>query len=297
MTAKRAVARVRTADVARIDVPKAAAQVHLMEAMEKAALRAKNVEAIEKAVLGKLEAQRDFAAGYRAQFHAGKPNSASAGRITADAYCSSFGFAERTVRRWAERLLEPESFATEMKERLQKVERIIEMAQAANYSSESVEWYTPRKYLDAAHIVLGEIDLDPASSPAANKHVNAKTFFTKKDDGLSRDWFGTVFLNPPYGKCETGSLAAAFCDKAVAEYAKGNVSAAIVLVNSVHSQKWQAPLFDFPLCLVHHRIEFMSGDGETNDNPTFQNMFVYMGPKPELFREFFEPFGYVVRKF
>src|SRR5262249_18486834 len=113
--------------------------------------------------------------------------------------------------------------------------------------SESVEWYTPARYLEAVREVLGEIDLDPASNAVANKWVQAKTFYTAADDGLSRDWHGRVFMNPPYGKTSDGdSVAEMFCAKALAEYDTGTIESAIILVNSLHSQAWQAQLYDQP---------------------------------------------------
>ena len=63
-----------------------------------------------------------------------------------------------------------------------------------------VEWYTPRRYLDAAVDVMGGIDLDPASSARAQRHVKAANYFTVKQDGLQKKWSGRVWLNPPYAK-------------------------------------------------------------------------------------------------
>jgi|TARA_R100000084_G_scaffold100266_1_gene54901 hypothetical protein len=57
------------------------------------------------------------------------------------------------------------------------------------------EWYTPTRIIDA----LGIFDLDPCSP---NKPFNkiANNIFTKKDNGLLKEWYGSVYCNPPYGK-------------------------------------------------------------------------------------------------
>jgi hypothetical protein len=108
-------------------------------------------------------------------------------------------------------------------------------------------------------------------------------------------------MNPPYGTIEDEdgkktSQAAAFCRKMIEEYEAGNVKEAIILVNSLHSQAWQAPLYDYVVCFVDHRIKFVSGDGEENKNPTMQNILVYLGTELQRFADVFSKFGYVMRK-
>ena len=164
----------------------------------------------------------------------------------------------------------------------------------ANYSSETNEWYTPVAYLQSVREFLGEIDLDPASNAIANETVQAKEIYTANDNGLVLPWNGRVFVNPPYGVESGQSLAGKFCVKAIKEHAGGNASEVIMLVNSVHSQKWQAPLYDYTVCFVDHRIKFVNGDGGENENPTFQNIFVYLGPRKEEFATAFSKFGYVM---
>lgn len=60
----------------------------------------------------------------------------------------------------------------------------------------SVEWYTPKWVFDCLGI---NFDLDPSSPHDHETFVPAKTKYTIFDDGLSKSWAGTVWLNPPYG--------------------------------------------------------------------------------------------------
>jgi len=56
------------------------------------------------------------------------------------------------------------------------------------------EWLTPPELIKS----LGEFDLDPCS-PINRPWDTAKHHFTELDDGLSKNWFGRVWCNPPYG--------------------------------------------------------------------------------------------------
>jgi hypothetical protein len=58
------------------------------------------------------------------------------------------------------------------------------------------KWLTPRHILDA----LGTFDFDPCSAPDPVAWPTAGHHVTLPDDGLTTEWFGRVWLNPPYGK-------------------------------------------------------------------------------------------------
>lgn len=70
-------------------------------------------------------------------------------------------------------------------------------AEIARPKVKSVEWYTPAWILDAIGL---HFDLDPASPHDAESFVPATKKYTVFDDGLSKEWFGNVWLNPPYGR-------------------------------------------------------------------------------------------------
>ena len=46
-----------------------------------------------------------------------------------------------------------------------------------NIKSEDFEWISNRDLVDSAHMLMGEIDLDPASSAFANPYVGAKNYY------------------------------------------------------------------------------------------------------------------------
>ena len=49
-------------------------------------------------------------------------------------------------------------------------------------SSQSCEYYTPKKYIQAARTVLGGIDLDPASCAVADETVRTRRYYTIEQD-------------------------------------------------------------------------------------------------------------------
>lgn len=61
----------------------------------------------------------------------------------------------------------------------------------------SDEWYTPKWIFDALDETF---DLDPAGCKSEHSCVPALNSLTIDDDGLSADWVGFVWLNPPFGR-------------------------------------------------------------------------------------------------
>lgn len=58
---------------------------------------------------------------------------------------------------------------------------------------ETDTWLTPPEIIRA----LGPFDLDPCAAPEPRPWVCAKQNYD--NDGLTRNWHGRVWLNPPYG--------------------------------------------------------------------------------------------------
>lgn len=163
-------------------------------------------------------------------------------------------------------------------------------------TSLSNEWYTPELYIEAAREVLGGFDVDPASCEMANETVQAARYFTVEDDGLSRDWAGSVWLNPPYGTDEAGaSNAGRWASMLIRQYREGITREAILCVNSLTHAPWFRQLWDFTVCLTDHRVCFDSPEND-RQRPMNGTAFIYLGSNERKFAEVFSQFGAVVKR-
>lgn len=152
-------------------------------------------------------------------------------------------------------------------------------------NSKDDEWYTPAQYIEAAREVLGKIDLDPASNDFANETVKATVYYTEETDGLAQEWYGNIWMNPPYST----ALLNRFADKLV----ESDFEQAVVLVNNATETAWFEKLVSAASAIVFHkgRIRFVKRDGE-HGSPLQGQAFIYYGNNPEKFLEVFKQFGW-----
>tara|TARA_Y100001949_G_scaffold174812_1_gene183116 strand:+ start:15104 stop:15712 length:609 start_codon:yes stop_codon:yes gene_type:complete len=111
----------------------------------------------------------------------------------------------------------------------------------------SVEWYTPAWVFERLGV---EFDLDPASPHDMESFVPAGRKYTVFDDGLSKEWFGRCWLNPPYGP-DTG-----FWIRRMISHGNG-----IALVFSRTDATWcqEAMKAADAMLFVQGRIDFVPG--------------------------------------
>lgn len=150
------------------------------------------------------------------------------------------------------------------------------------------EWYTPAKYIKAVRAVMGEIELDPASNGIANQVVRANTHYTKDSDGLTKDWCGKVFMNPPY----SSDLITLFCKKLVKHFECGDILEAIVLVNNATETGWFNVLIEKASAVIFTkgRVKYWMSSGDTG-NPLQGQAFIYFGSNAKKFMQEFNRRG------
>jgi phage N-6-adenine-methyltransferase len=154
-----------------------------------------------------------------------------------------------------------------------------------------IEWFTPAEYVEAARDVLGGIDLDPASNDIANETVRAEQYFTKRENGLVREWRGRIWLNPPYSHPVLGR----FVVKLLREIDIGRVSSAILLTNALTDTRWfhTAARASEAICFTRRRIRFLAPDG-TLAQPVQGQAFFYFGDDRLGFCRLFQNIGAVM---
>ena len=73
---------------------------------------------------------------------------------------------------------------------------MISMNNEAMFSSKTCEWETPQAFFDALNDEF-HFELDVC---ATDENAKCPQYFTQKQDGLSQQWKGRCWMNPPYGR-------------------------------------------------------------------------------------------------
>lgn len=161
------------------------------------------------------------------------------------------------------------------------------------------EWYTPdtddQPCIRLVQSVLGLINLDPCS-PVGSQAVSAVSHFTIEDDCLNQDWWGTVYMNPPFSNpfpflrrlCyfyELGQVPEAIaCLKAGTQANKG--TGGLIMKHASAVCQWGAGKAS--------RIAFVGKDGKPKKGADFDCIFVYFGKNWRLFDYYFRQYGHVM---
>jgi hypothetical protein len=144
------------------------------------------------------------------------------------------------------------------------------------------DYYTPANIIETVRLVMGKIDLDPASCYDANKVIKASKIYGLKDNGLICHWAGRVWCNPPFGDWDL------WVEKTLEEIDTGSVTEMCVLgPTRTLSNKGVFPLWrKFQVMWISYgRFKFGGPHaGTANDG----HYIAYYGPNV---KKFYEEFG------
>ena len=116
-------------------------------------------------------------------------------------------------------------------------------------------WHTPPELFSSLEGIVGSFDLDPCTPDDCSGPVRARIKFRAADDGLSREWFGKVYMNPPYGRQIRSWIA-----KARAEASRG-VSVVGLIPARTDTAWWHDHIADVAdIVFLKGRLAF--GDGK-----------------------------------
>lgn len=136
-------------------------------------------------------------------------------------------------------------------------------------SSNTDLWATPKSFFDKLNDIYN-FNIDVCALP---ENAKCDKYFTPEIDGLSRDWIGTCWMNPPYGR-EIGR----WIEKAYNEAQKGSIIVALLPART--DTKW---FHDWIYEMHGVEVEFIKGRlkfGDSKNSAPFPSMVVVFKKKP-----------------
>ena len=152
-------------------------------------------------------------------------------------------------------------------------------------AAQTDEWYTPPWIFKDLGVTF---DLDPCC-PHPNMWVPTKHYLTKKNDGLVENWYGSVWLNPPFGK-RNGIRP--WLEKLI-EHGDGIA----IVPNRTATDWWQdaAEKAD-ALLFVRRKIRFVRPDGSEGKSPGYGNVLMAYGARMAMVLRTSSIRGYFVQR-
>jgi hypothetical protein len=163
---------------------------------------------------------------------------------------------------------------------------------------EDQELITNPDLISAAYALLGEIDLDVASSKVANSYIEALNYYTPQDDGLNNiEWFGKVYLFPPSGtyyfdkrldkwKMTRSNATAITSSHAVwfqrlyRAWWNNEIEQGLYFTNCPDMIRYEQKIFDFPICILKTAPDLIKNSSEgISKHRTCTSMVIYLQPK------------------
>ena len=142
-----------------------------------------------------------------------------------------------------------------------------------HYMSNTNEWYTPFDLFNTLDKRF-DFNLDPC---ATKENAKCENYFNKEDDGLSQNWYGSVFVNPPYGRA-----IGKWVEKAYKESLKECVNNVVMLIpartDTIYWHDWIFP-FAKEIMFIKGRLKF---GGSKNSAPFPSAIIIFNNNKDRV---------------
>lgn len=142
------------------------------------------------------------------------------------------------------------------------------MNKGAMFSSETDQWETPQDFFNKLDDVF-RFDIDVC---ADSKNAKTELFYTKTDDGLTHEWFGTCWMNPPYGR-----EIQKWVEKAYKSAKQNGATVVCLLPARVDTKWWHEYCKKGEIYFVKGRLKF----GKATNSAPFPSAVVVFRPKIE----------------
>lgn len=135
----------------------------------------------------------------------------------------------------------------------------------ALFTSQTDEWETPKDFFDDLNKEFS-FNLDVC---ATKENAKCEKYYTKKEDGLSQQWRGKCWMNPPYGR-EIGKWM-----KKALEASQGGALVACLVPARTDTAWWHEYAMKGEIRFIRGRLKF----GGSQNSAPFPSAVVIFRPK------------------
>ncbi len=173
------------------------------------------------------------------------------------------------------------------------------MTAGRTVNSQSVNWCTPPKYVDAVRKVFGgKIFLDPCSNEWSIVHAETEYRLPEKD-GLKESWnYPTIYVNPPYGSDKENKTTIKHwlykCAHAHKNYGSAVLALVPVATNTSHWKEYVWGRATVVCFLYDTRLRFLVEGKDEGTGAPMSCAMIYWNKDIDTFRDVFIEYGAVV---
>ena len=173
------------------------------------------------------------------------------------------------------------------------------MTAGRTVNSQSQDWGTPHKYVDAVKKVFGgKIDLDPCSSEYSIVKAEVE-YQLPEQDGLKETWdYPTIYVNPPYGSDrERGTSIKHWLGKCAEAHEMFDADVIALIPVAANTGHWKKSVFGraTAICFLYDtRLKFLENGIDSGKGAPMACATIYWGNNYENFYDVFINHGAVV---